>query len=51
MVAATLSDGAYALLAAQAGAWLSRTRVRLVSYVSGLSLIGGGVWLALTRTR
>jgi threonine/homoserine/homoserine lactone efflux protein len=51
MAVATFSDGAYALLAAQAGTWLSRTRVRLAAQLSGLTLIGGGVWLALTRTR
>lgn len=51
MVVATLSDGAYALLAGRTGALLSRGRVRLVSRLGGLSLIGGGVWLALTRTR
>lgn len=51
MVVATLSDGLYALLGARAGALLSRGRMRLVSQLGGLSLIGGGVWLALTRTR
>lgn len=51
MVVATFSDGLYALLAARTGRLLSRGRVRLVSQIGGLSLIGGGVWLALTRTR
>lgn len=51
MVVATLSDSAYALVAARTGSLLSRRRVRLVSQLGGLSLIGGGVWLALTRTR
>jgi len=51
MVVATFSDGLYALLAARAGAMLSRERVRLVSLIGGASLIGGGVWLALTRAR
>jgi threonine/homoserine/homoserine lactone efflux protein len=51
MVVATLSDGLYALLAARAGAILSRGRVRLVSRLGGASLIGGGVLLALTRAR
>lgn len=51
MVIAVLSDSAYAVLVGRAGAWLSRTRVRLVSRLSGACLIGGGVWLALTRTR
>jgi homoserine/homoserine lactone efflux protein len=51
MVVATVSDGLYALLAARTGALLSRGRVRLVSLLGGVSLIGGGVWLALTRAR
>ncbi|MBI3515183.1 MAG: LysE family translocator [Proteobacteria bacterium] len=51
MVIATLSDGSYALLTGRAGRWLSRRRVRLASRLSGACLIGGGVWLALTRPR
>jgi homoserine/homoserine lactone efflux protein len=51
MIVATLSDGLYALLAARGGALLSRGRVRFVSLLGGASLIGGGVWLALTRAR
>jgi len=51
MVVAMLSDGMYALMMGRAGLFLSRTRVRLVSRLSGACLIGGGVWLALTRTR
>jgi homoserine/homoserine lactone efflux protein len=49
MVIAALSDGAYAVLTGRAGALLARGRVRLMSRVSGLCLIGGGVWLALAR--
>jgi len=49
MAVALVSDGAYAVLTGRAGALLSRKRVRVVSRVSGLCLIGGGVWLALTR--
>ena len=51
MLVALLSDGAYALLTGRAGVLLSRGRVRLVSRVSGACLIGGGIWLALTRAR
>lgn len=51
MAIATVFDTAYALLAGGAGKMLSSRRVRLISRLSGLSLIGGGVWLALTRTR
>ncbi|MGL5167753.1 MAG: LysE family translocator [Afipia sp.] len=51
MVIAALSDGTYALLAGRAGKLLSAQRVRLVSRISGGVMIGGGVWLALTRAR
>lgn len=51
MVVALVSDGAYALLTGRAGVLLSRKRVRLVSRLSGACLIGGGIWLALTRAR
>ena len=51
MAVAMLTDGAYALLTGRAGALLSRARVRPVSRLSGAFLIGGGVWLALTRAR
>jgi threonine/homoserine/homoserine lactone efflux protein len=47
MVVATIFDSLYAFLAGGAGAWLSRTRIRAIETVSGLCLIGGGVWLAL----
>jgi hypothetical protein len=30
---------------------MSRQRIRLASRLSGLFLIGGGVWLAFTRAR
>lgn len=50
-VIAALSDGAYALLAGRAGKLLSARRVRLVSRISGGFMIGGGIWLALTRAR
>lgn len=49
MAVATLLDGGYALLAGRAGGWLTRQRVRLLEVFSGCFLIGGGVWLALTR--
>jgi threonine/homoserine/homoserine lactone efflux protein len=51
MVVATILDGTYALLSGGAGAFLTRQRVKVVSRVSGAFLIGGGVWLALTRAR
>jgi homoserine/homoserine lactone efflux protein len=51
MAVAAVSDGAYALLASRAGAALSRRRVRLMTQASGGLLIGGGLWLALSRSR
>jgi threonine/homoserine/homoserine lactone efflux protein len=40
-----------ALLGGRAGVLLSKKRVQLVSRLSGACLIGGGLWLALTRAR
>jgi homoserine/homoserine lactone efflux protein len=51
MAIALVSDGGYAVLTGRAGAILSRKRIRLVSRLSGTCLIGGGIWLALTRGR
>jgi homoserine/homoserine lactone efflux protein len=51
MAVAAISDSAYALLASRAGAALSRRRVRLMTRASGGMLIGGGVWLALSRAK
>jgi threonine/homoserine/homoserine lactone efflux protein len=51
MAVATVCDAAYALLAGRARRVLSRSRVRLVSRISGVFLIGGGAWLALARAR
>ena len=48
---AAISDSAYALLASRAGAVLSHRRQRIISRASGTVLIGGGLWLALARTR
>jgi len=51
MAVALISDGAYAILVGRAGSALSKRRVELVSRVGGVFLIGGGFWLALTRSR
>jgi homoserine/homoserine lactone efflux protein len=51
MAIAMVSDGAYAVLTGRAGALLARRHVRLLSRASGLCLIGGGLWLALARSR
>ena len=51
MVLAGLTDGIYALLAGRARSIFSARRTRLVSRISGGFMIGGGIWLALTRAR
>jgi threonine/homoserine/homoserine lactone efflux protein len=51
MAVAMVSDGAYAVLSGRAGTLLARRHLRRLSRASGLCLIGGGVWLALARTR
>jgi threonine/homoserine/homoserine lactone efflux protein len=51
MATAALTDGAYALLGGRAGKIMSGTRIRTASRISGLFLIGGGVWLAFARAR
>src|SRR5258707_4991719 len=42
MATAAITDGAYAVLLGRAGAMLSRSRVRLVSRIGGVCLIGRG---------
>jgi threonine/homoserine/homoserine lactone efflux protein len=51
MVTAGITDALYALLAGRARLFFSAQRTRLLSRVSGGIMIGGGVWLALTRAR
>jgi threonine/homoserine/homoserine lactone efflux protein len=51
MVIAGLTDALYALLACRARLFFSARRTRLLSRVSGGFMIGGGIWLALTRSR
>jgi threonine/homoserine/homoserine lactone efflux protein len=51
MVTAAMSDAVYAVLAGRARKFFSARRTRLVSRISGGFMIGGGVWLALTRSR
>jgi threonine/homoserine/homoserine lactone efflux protein len=50
-VIAGLTDATYALLAGRARLFFSARRTRMLSRVSGGFMIGGGVWLALTRSR
>lgn len=51
MAIATTFDSLYAVLTGQARAFLMPARVKLISRLSGGFLIGGGIWLALARTR
>jgi threonine/homoserine/homoserine lactone efflux protein len=51
MAVAAITDGLYAILAGRARAFFSARRTRLLSRVSGGFMIGGGIWLALTRAR
>jgi homoserine/homoserine lactone efflux protein len=48
---ALVSDGMYAVLFGRARIWLTETRMRLVSRISGFILIVGAGWLALMRAR
>jgi threonine/homoserine/homoserine lactone efflux protein len=51
MVTGAMTDSIYALLAGRARAFFSARRARALSRVSGGFMIGGGIWLALTRVR
>lgn len=48
---ALLSDGGYALASGRIGRRLSETVIRRITKVSGGLLIGGGLWLAFSRSR
>jgi threonine/homoserine/homoserine lactone efflux protein len=51
MVIAGMTDAIYALLAGRARVFFSARRTRLLSRISGGFMVGGGIWLALTRAR
>lgn len=51
MVIAAMTDAVYALLAGRARKFFSKERTRMVSRISGGFMIGGGIWLALTRAK
>ena len=51
MVTGAVTDSIYALLAGRARQFFSNQRTRLLSRISGGFMIGGGIWLALTRAR
>jgi threonine/homoserine/homoserine lactone efflux protein len=51
MVTGAVTDSIYAILAGRARLFFSARRTRLLSRISGGFMIGGGIWLALTRAR
>jgi threonine/homoserine/homoserine lactone efflux protein len=51
MVIAGITDAVYALLSGRVRRIFSARRTRMLSRVSGGFMIGGGIWLALTRAR
>ncbi len=51
MVTGAFTDSIYAVLAGRARLFFSAERTRLVSRISGGFMVGGGIWLALTRAR
>jgi len=51
MVIAAVTDATYALLAGRVRRFFSARRTRSLSRISGSFMIGGGIWLALTRAR
>jgi threonine/homoserine/homoserine lactone efflux protein len=51
MVTAAMTDAIYATLAGRARKFFSVRRTRALSRISGGFMIGGGIWLALTRAR
>jgi threonine/homoserine/homoserine lactone efflux protein len=51
MVTAAMTDAIYATLAGRARKFFSARRTRALSRISGGFMIGGGIWLALTRAK
>ena len=51
MIIGAITDSIFALLAGRARLFFSARRTRALSRVSGGFMIGGGIWLALTRAR
>ena len=51
MVIAGMTDAIYAILAGRARTFFSARRTRALSRISGGFMIGGGIWLALTRAK
>jgi threonine/homoserine/homoserine lactone efflux protein len=51
MVIGATTDAIYAVLAGRARLFFSKDRTRLLSRIAGGFMVGGGIWLALTRAR
>ena len=51
MVTGAITNSIYAVLAGRARLFFSAQRTRWLSRISGGFMIGGGIWLALTRAR
>jgi homoserine/homoserine lactone efflux protein len=51
MVLAALSDSTYALISGRVAGRIDPQRVRAASRIGGACLIGGGLWLALSRSK
>ncbi|WP_421850161.1 LysE family translocator [Oricola sp.] len=49
MLIATVCDSLYAIAAGKTGGWLDRRNIRLLERISGTCLIGGGIWMLVTR--
>ena len=49
ILVALILDSCYALAAGRAGRWFTGSRIRVLERVSGTFLIGGGLWLALSK--
>lgn len=49
MVVATVLDAAYAIAAGKAGGILTAKRRKILDVIGGSALVGGGIWLALTK--
>src|SRR6202165_1096146 len=51
MITGAITDAVFAVLDGRARLFFSARRTRLLSRISGGFMIGGGIWLALTRAR
>ncbi|MEM8948088.1 MAG: LysE family translocator [Pseudomonadota bacterium] len=49
ILVALVLDSCYALAAGRAGRWFTGPRLRVLERISGSFLIGGGLWLALSK--